>query len=53
MLNVRTWWAAMRATSAPRPAGEVTASTRDAELQYCWLLPGDVTYSAVPSTPEA
>ncbi|SDP57628.1 hypothetical protein SAMN04487914_1182 [Arthrobacter sp. ok909] len=52
MLNVKTWWAAMRATAAPRRAGEVTGATRDAELQYSWLLPGDVAYSAVPPTPE-
>ncbi len=49
MLNVKTWWAVIRSMAVPRPAGELSAATRDAEQQYCWLLPGDVPYCPAPS----
>ena len=46
VLNIKTWWAVIRSAAVPRPAGEVSGAARDAELQYCWLLPGDLIYGA-------
>lgn len=52
MLNIKRWWAVNRSAAVQRPAGEVSGAARDAELQYCWLLPGDLIYGAAPSTPD-
>lgn len=51
MLNLKKWWPMTGPTSGPRPAaGVLPAATRDAELQYWWLLQGDVTF-VQPSQP--
>ncbi|BCW70032.1 hypothetical protein [Arthrobacter sp. NicSoilB8] len=52
MLNVKTWWAVIHSTVVPRPGGGVSATARDSELQYCWLLPGDLTYAPTAAAPD-
>lgn len=53
MLNIKKWWSMIEPTSGPHPAGEVLWAARDAEVQYSWLLPGDVTYCPTPSTGDS
>ena len=54
MLNIRKWWSKICPTPDPRPAGEVSPdATHEAELQYWWLLPGDVCLTSPVAAPKA
>ncbi|MDZ4354094.1 MAG: hypothetical protein U1B81_15905 [Arthrobacter sp.] len=54
MLNIRKWCSKICPTPDPRPAGEVPpAATHDAELDYWWLLPGDVCLTPPAAAPKA
>lgn len=52
MLNVKKWWSMLCPAPGPHPAGEkVPAATHHAELDYWWLLPGDVVLALPAGDP--